>query len=446
MASIVNDPGGRKRLFFYCPDGERRSIRLGKVSQRAADAIKVKVDDLESAIISGCGWKPETARWVAEIPDSLANKLAAKGMIPHRKKDKVELLDAFCDTYIKGRANLKPNTKRNFEATRKRLVDHFGAERSLAEISAGDADDWRETLLKRLSMATVSREVKRARQYFRAAVRKRIITENPFADLASPAQVNSTREFFITADATAKVLEACPNNEWRLIVALSRYGGLRCPSEHLNLKWGDIDWDRGRITVRSPKTAHLAGGGSRIVPLFPELKPYLDQAWVEAKDKAEFVVTCRRDTNTNLRTRFLKIIERAGLKPWPRLFHNLRASRQTELTAQFPLHVVCEWIGNSALIADKHYLQVTDDHYADASRLVTSKQSGAKSGANVAQNRAQWSSVAKGGESQNESTGNKKPRHLPGIVPLVTLSGDSTPIAANGGLILPTGFEPVLPD
>ena len=35
-------------------------------------------------------------------------------------------------------------------------------------------------------------------------------------------------------------------------------------------------------------------------------------------------------------------------------------------TTQFPLHVVCEWIGNSALIASKHYLQVTDDHYAEA--------------------------------------------------------------------------------
>jgi hypothetical protein len=27
---------------------------------------------------------------------------------------------------------------------------------------------------------------------------------------------------------------------------------------------------------------------------------------------------------------------------------------------------VREWIGNSALIASKHYLQVTDDHYAKA--------------------------------------------------------------------------------
>ena len=38
----------------------------------------------------------------------------------------------------------------------------------------------------------------------------------------------------------------------------------------------------------------------------------------------------------------------------------MRASRETELAAEYPLHVVCAWIGNSALIANKHYLQVTE--------------------------------------------------------------------------------------
>ena len=42
----------------------------------------------------------------------------------------------------------------------------------------------------------------------------------------------------------------------------------------------------------------------------------------------------------NLRTRFAKIIKRAGCDPWPRLWHNLRATRQTELTEVFPAHFV----------------------------------------------------------------------------------------------------------
>ncbi len=63
---------------------------------------------------------------------------------------------------------------------------------------------------------------------------------------------------------------------------------------------------------------------------------------------------------------------------------NLRASRETELAAEYPLHVVCSWIGNSALVAQKHYFKVTD---ADFERAAA--QGGAESGARTAQNRAQ---------------------------------------------------------
>jgi hypothetical protein len=59
-----------------------------------------------------------------------------------------------------------------------------------------------------------------------------------------------------------------------------------------------------------------------------------------------------------------RIIRKAGLKPWPKLFQNLRSTRETELADQFPQHVVCAWIGNSQVVAAKHYLQVTDDHFA----------------------------------------------------------------------------------
>lgn len=68
--------------------------------------------------------------------------------------------------------------------------------------------------------------------------------------------------------------------------------------------------------------------------------------------------------NCNLRTQF----ERAGLSAWPRLFHNLRSSRQTELSESFPAHVVCAWLGNSEVIARDHYLQVTEEHFAKAAQ------------------------------------------------------------------------------
>ena len=44
----------------------------------------------------------------------------------------------------------------------------------------------------------------------------------------------------------------------------------------------------------------------------------------------------------------------------------MRASRQTELEAQFPRHVVCSWLGNSESVAKDSYLLVTDSHFQTA--------------------------------------------------------------------------------
>ena len=140
------------------------------------------------------------------------------------------------------------------------------------------------------------------------------------------------REYFVTREEAIAVLQACPDAQWKLLFALSRYGGLRCPSEHLGLRWGDVDWQRERMVVRSPKTARHDGKGERVMPLWPELQPYLQSALDELLENfdpktdrlsEQPVITRYRDTNANLRTQLLRIIHKAKLKPWPKLFQNL---------------------------------------------------------------------------------------------------------------------------
>jgi len=105
------------------------------------------------------------------------------------------------------------------------------------------------------------------------------------------------------------------------------------------------------------------------VPIFPELRPYLDSAWNDAEPGEEFVVS-RRRKNVTLRTQFERIIKNAGLKPWPKLFQNLRSTRETELINQgHPIHVVCSWLGNTASVALEHYAQVRDEDFAKAGTL-----------------------------------------------------------------------------
>ena len=135
------------------------------------------------------------------------------------------------------------------------------------------------------------------------------------------------------------------------------------------------------MLVRSPKTEHHKGHESRLVPLFPELVPYLREAFEQASPGTEYVITRYRNPKCNLRSQFERIIIKSGLKPWPKLFQNLRSTRETELVEKWPEHVVCAWIGNSKAVAREHYLQVTDEHFEQAAKIFTGDSKAAQNAA-----------------------------------------------------------------
>jgi len=362
MASISREPNGRKTIQFV-EGTKRRSLRLGKVSEKAAVAICCHVDNLRVAKVSGQPMAQETAVWLGKIAKPLHKRLAKVGLVqPRNEPESVQLSD-FLKGYIDTHCKLKPNTRRNYEATKRLLEKHFGPKRLVASIHAGHARDYREWLIGKYAAATTSREIKRARQFFEYARDCRLISENPFAKIKAGSQRNTSRKHFVDRGTIARVLEACPNVEWQLIVTLARYGGLRIPSELANLTWADINWEQNRIRVKVPKKEHLDGHGTREVPIFPEVRPYLEQAFEEAPEGSTRVVPRACSGNTNLREGLLRILKRASVDPWPKLFQNLRASRETELMKTDPAHVVYAWLGNSREVAQDHYLMVTDDDF-----------------------------------------------------------------------------------
>ncbi|TWU21807.1 tyrosine-type recombinase/integrase [Bythopirellula polymerisocia] len=369
MASIHREKRSGKvvyRLQFYDKDNRRRSIRLGDRTKKAADTIKSRIEDLVSVSISGCAPSNDTAQWLSTLGEDMATKLAKAGFqtyVPRRDSAK---LGEFLSSFIAARKiESAASTITNFEQVKRCLVDHFGADRDLRTITEADADDWRMTLIEKYAEATMSKLVKRARQIFKTALRRGLVGMNPFAEVKTGSEQNDARQHFIDHDTIEKVISASPDFEWKLIIALARYGGVRTPSETLALKWGDIDWENDRMTVPSQKTKKQ-GKPWRVVPLFPELRPYLSEAFDQAADGTEFVINRYRDRSSNLRTQFCRIIKKAGVTIWPRLFQNLRASRETELANEYPLHVVTAWLGNTPKVATKHYLQVTDDHFRKA--------------------------------------------------------------------------------
>ena len=150
--------------------------------------------------------------------------------------------------------------------------------------------------------------------------------------------------------------------------------------------------------------------------------------------------------NTTLGTLFKKYILKAGEQHWPKPFHAMRASFETDLLndGRVKPHVISQWLGHSIQIALKHYARIKDEDF-DAvtggvksgtpktiSNAVSLDTTQAKLRLGVAQKAAQYPAEIDGNNSQQQSQ-----------VPIKTAPCDFVQEAANGKMT-PTGFEPVL--
>jgi hypothetical protein len=82
-----------------------------------------------------------------------------------------------------------------------------------------------------------------------------------------------------------------------------------------------------RMSIPEPKVEHHEGRGIRSCPIFPELRPILDEAFEIFGDKSEYVVaapqyraaanTAMGWKNSNLRTEMTRLLRRAGISDWP---------------------------------------------------------------------------------------------------------------------------------
>lgn len=365
MASLASDKSGNRRIQFIDRDDNRRSIALGNIDKKSALYIRTQVEELVSASITGHSLKRETSSWLADVGDVLKQKLAKVGLID---LPNAATLERFIASYLETRTDLKTATWNHLRRCGDSLIEFLG-NKPLREVTEGDVNRWRLSLIEKgLVENTVRRMCGRAKQFFTAAIEDRLLDRNPFTKkIKTTVGANDERFVDVSRETVQKVIDVAPCAEWRLLIALARYGGLRTPSEPLKLRWSDIDWENQRIRVPSPKTEHHEGKASRIIPLFPELRQYLNEVWDSLGDKsAEFVINRFRDASMNLRTHLTRLMERAGVEPWGKPWQNLRISRQTELAKKYPLHVVCAWMGNSQPVAKKHYLKVTDDDYRQA--------------------------------------------------------------------------------
>lgn len=419
MASIVSETRKGQvfhRLSFVDATGRQQRVRLGSIDKKDAERIAGYVDDILAAKELGREVLVTTARWLNSISPELYDKLASVGLVEakirwtlkqwlaHFHKEQSQKVGVYCQN--------------NLARTEALLLNYRRGSMLLADFSASDAAGFRKWLeAEGYAKATVAGHIKKAKQYFKAAVDAGALPASPFARVVAGDMSNEERAVYVSTADVDKAIACAPDAQWRLLIALCRYAGLRCPSEVLTLRWQDVDFVAGTMAIRSTKT------GRRIMPILPELRAYLEDAFNPEEERC---ISRYCESNANMRKGFLQILKKAGLKPWPRLFHNLRGSLESDLAERYPIHTVVKWLGNSEGVAMRHYLRQSPAVLAD----VTSQGLGGLVGNRVGKRLAETNPLA-GNETQ----------------PAQEKSGKSFfPASLVENLIPPRGLEPLLPD
>jgi integrase len=397
VASLICDPNGRKRIQWV--DGEARpTVRLGKMPKAQALGFKVKIEAILSARWSRQPLDKETAEWLIGIEDQLHAKLAAHGLVKPRQG---RTLKGWLEAFMTSRKDLKPESRRKLEQTKAKLIKHFGGDRDLYSITPDDGSRWAEWLgrvpegqdegkERGLSIASVKTHIGNAKTIFAEALERELITKSPVAHLSGGVTPTSN-DRYVTPEEIEKVIEACPDAEWRLLFGLARYAGLRTPSETHVLTVADVDFGGARLTVRSPKTERYMGHEQRIVPICPRLMRLIRERYEAMEVGEERLVTIKGAGAR--RRKVVSILGQAKVDPWDDTWQTLRRSCEIEWAADHPQGAVSKWIGHSITVSGRLYLNHVPDHLYDRlSKPTEAAQHAAHvapKGARAAQNPAQ---------------------------------------------------------
>lgn len=375
MASVQQRGKGSFLIQFYDAHGRKRGISVSKINKKIAQGIATRVDALNAAKRSNHPIDGATADWLNGIGDDLAAKLVGVGLIEPRA---VAVLGPFLADHFKkkqtGSRAWKDRTKLRHETSKKYLLEFFSEKKPLREITKGDAEDFVLHLDKKKAIKadiTLWKHVSNVKSYFQAAVDHQLIPTNPFAKIEIPRYVEN-KKHRVTREEANKVLDACPDCQWRMIFAFARYGGVRIPSEIEGLEWSHINWAENKIRILSPKTAHHPGKAERWIPLFPELEKHLSECYEMAAEGERYVITVARK-GEKLSAAYIskvmrQIIQNAGLTPWNKLFNSCRSTRQTELekSKKWSIFDVCKMLGNSPKVYGQFYDQGEENVFSEA--------------------------------------------------------------------------------
>lgn len=334
------DPLTKKRIVYretlHCPLKEAQRVlreRLAEIEQ-TGNVVRTPVTTLEDYL----------TRWLAEEASLKC------------KSSTIQISQNYLRLYVNAKGGV--GSLLLSQATTARLQEHFA---------------WLHQK-KKLSALTVRRVATIVSAALTAAVKKKLLPQNPMRGVTLPQVPKSRRRRTLRPEEAQAFVKALLEDRLGLLFEIMLFAALR-PGEATGLLWPAVNWEEGVLHIETSLTRLKEGkweitdpkteGSSRSIPLPPHLlsrlrlhkeqqdleRAAMGEAWVGTEP---FVFCTNRGTPLNPRNlksrHFRPILERAGLNPKEfRGFYSLRHSSATLLLVK-NAHpkVMAERLGHSS--------------------------------------------------------------------------------------------------
>lgn len=258
------------------------------------------------------------------------------------------------------RATHDPKTLSLYGHTFDALVDEFGPDRKLRDVTRMHAAEWAGKIHTRKSrrgkadvcigLVTAHGYMRRAKAIFQAAVDNDLIPYNPFDRVKVPESPSAEWKY-VPVDDVEKMIAEAPDADRRLILALTRYAGLR-RGEIERLTTQDIDAGTIRVLARERNGSRVESTKQRfrVVPVSPTLAKHLEQ---DLPKTPGLILSIKKPTLSSWLDRMAP--------EYGKPLHTLRKSLETDWTQRFGIADASKMLGNSIPVAMKHYHTVTSE-------------------------------------------------------------------------------------
>jgi integrase len=326
-----------------------------------------------------------------------------------RANPQEQALDTFLKSWLRRqKPELKPASLELYEGTVKRLVDFFGRDKCLHDITMELAQDFMLAQKNRtigrkgddLSPWTREQLKRHCKTIFGAAVELGYLPKNPFtAKLLRSKRLATKRWYRMKADEYHALLEITPSLREKVAYAMFYTAGLRM-HEAFNVTWDCVDFQKNILQVMNREaTANMPPFSikdheERRIPLPPDTIALLAQWQTEAPEGVPFVLLTKeryervkakwrtlrgkglpwknRYVVNNVLRNFKGHVIRADIKPVGKFtIHTLRKCCGQNWADYLPMNVVKELLGHSSISTTAEFYSTVDrDHEKKAARVV----------------------------------------------------------------------------